>query len=111
MSISASGTLLGMGAMFCGGVPKIVARSAAESASPAGVRAQQAARSAAPKTLRRERTSRPAALKQALIARDAVEFDSPGRGGVAKYHLCRPFRVAIVAARSDIGTIDLNQTS
>src|ERR1700722_2041877 len=34
ISISTSGTLLGIGAMSCGGVPKIVARSAAESASP-----------------------------------------------------------------------------
>jgi hypothetical protein len=35
MLISASGTRLGIGAMFCAGVPKIVARSAAESAKPA----------------------------------------------------------------------------
>ena len=35
MLISSSGTLLGIGAMFCGGVPNIVARSPAESARPA----------------------------------------------------------------------------
>ena len=32
--ISANGTLLGIGATSCGGVPKTVARSAAESARP-----------------------------------------------------------------------------
>jgi hypothetical protein len=34
MSISVSGTLAGIGARSCGGVPKTVARSAAESARP-----------------------------------------------------------------------------
>jgi hypothetical protein len=34
MLISASGTRLGIGALFCGGVPKTVARNAAESARP-----------------------------------------------------------------------------
>src|SRR5271155_3924344 len=34
MSISSSGTLLGIGAMFCGGGPNIVARSPAEPARP-----------------------------------------------------------------------------
>ncbi len=34
MLISTSGTLVGIGATFCGGVPNTVARKAAESASP-----------------------------------------------------------------------------
>ncbi len=36
ISISVSGTRLGMGAMSCGGVPNTVARNPAESAKPVG---------------------------------------------------------------------------
>ena len=44
MLISVNGTLSGSGAIFCGGVPNTVARSAAESASPvAGPRTTGAA--------------------------------------------------------------------